>query len=171
MQESPYLDGREFLVEKFHKLPFLGAIHDNHIKKILKLSKIRKYENGEVITPEGAFDNWVYILLSGVVNVIKDEKIIATLDEIGETFGELAVIDGKSRSASVQACGETVCLAIDASFMEKTSEPLDQVLFVSILYRLFAEVIAHRLRTSNEELIRLRTEVERLTKENNRNHK
>ena len=164
MQESPYLAGREFLVEKLHKLPFLGSIKDNHIKKILELSKIRQYENNEVITPEGTFDKWVYILLSGEVNVVKDEKTIATLSEIGETFGEIAVIDGKARSASVQACGNTVCLAIDASFMDDTAEPIEQVLFVSILYRLFAEVIAQRLRKSNEEIIRLQSEVERLTK-------
>lgn len=164
MQESPYLEGREFLIEKLQKLPFLGTVDSKYIKRILSLSKIRQYEDGETITPEGAYDNWVYIILSGVVKIVKNNKEIARLDQVGDTFGELAVIDGKARSASVQSIGNTVCLAIDAAFMDETKEPLDQVLFVSILYRLFAEVIAHRLRSSNEELLRIRAEVDRLTK-------
>ncbi|MGV1099101.1 Crp/Fnr family transcriptional regulator [Thiovibrio sp. JS02] len=168
MQESPYLEGREFLVEKLQKLPFLGTISEKYIKQMLRLSKIRKFDDGETITPEGAYDSWVYIIFSGAVNIVKNGKMIATLDQVGDTFGELAVIDGKARSASVESLGPTVCLAIDASFMNETTEPLEQVLFVSILYRLFAEVIAQRLRMSNEELLRTRAELEKLKKEKKR---
>lgn len=162
MQESPYLDGRGFLVDKLHQLPFLGSLSDKYIKHILHLSKIRTFEAGEVITPEGAYDNWVYILFSGAVRIVKHGKEIARIEEIGGAFGELAAIDGKARSASVEAIGPTVCLAIDASFMNESAEPLDQALFVSVMYRLFTEVIAQRLRTTNEELVRVRSELDRL---------
>ncbi len=165
MQESPYLQGREFLVEKLQRLPFMESISEQYIKKMLSLSKIRKYGVDELITPEGAYDNWVYIILSGCVRVLKEGKEIAQLDQVGDTFGELAVIDGKARSASVESVGDTVCLAIDASFMSETTEPLEQVLFVSILYRLFAEVIAYRLRSSNEELIKVKSELDQLKRE------
>jgi CRP-like cAMP-binding protein len=104
----------------------------------------------------------VYILFSGEVKIEKNGKEIARLDETGSTFGELAAIDGKSRSASVEAVGPTVCLAIDTSFMNETAEPLEQALFVSILYKLFAEVIAQHLRSANEELVRVRSELEAL---------
>ncbi|PKN15992.1 MAG: cyclic nucleotide-binding domain-containing protein, partial [Deltaproteobacteria bacterium HGW-Deltaproteobacteria-3] len=107
-------------------------------------------------------DNWVYILFSGAVRVEKHGKEIARIEEIGGAFGELAAVDGKARSASVQAIGPTVCLAIDASFMNEAAEPLEQALFVSVMYRLFAEVIAQRLRASNEELVRVRSELDRL---------
>ena len=162
MQESPYLEGRGFLVNKLHQLPFLGSLSDKYLKHILRLSKIRTFEDGEVITPEGAFDSWVYILFSGAVRIVKHGKEIARIEETGSAFGELAAIDGKARSASVEAIGPTVCLAIDASFMSETSEPLDQALFVSVMYRLFTEVIAQRLRASNEELVRVRSELDRL---------
>lgn len=162
MQESPYLEDRGFLVDKLHQLPFLGSLSEKYIKHILRLSKIRTFEDGETITPEGVYDNWVYILFSGAVRIVKHGKEIARIEEIGGTFGELAVIDGKPRSASVEAIGATVCLAIDSSFMNETAEPLDQALFVSVLYRLFAEVIAQRLRASNEELVRVRSELDKL---------
>lgn len=99
---------------------------------------------------------------SGAVRIERNGKEIARFDEIGSTFGELAAIDGKARSASVEAIGPTVCLAIDTSFMNETAEPLEQVLFVSVLYKLFAEVIAQRLRYANDELARVRLELETL---------
>ncbi len=162
MQESPYLEGQSFLVDKLHQLPFLGSLSEKYIKHILRLSKIRTFEDGEIITPEGAYDSWVYILFSGAVRIVKNGKELTRIEEIGDTFGELAAIDGKARSASVEAIGATVCLAIDASFMSNAAEPLDQALFISALYRLFTEVIAQRLRASNEELLKVRSELEQL---------
>ena len=48
--------------------------------------------------------------------------------------------------------------------MSEAAEPLEQALFVSVMYRLFTEVIAQRLRASNEELVRVRSELDRLKK-------
>ena len=165
MQESPYLAGNGFLAEKLQRLPFLGSVSEKYIQDILRLSKIRKFDDGEVITEEKSYDNWVYILFSGAVKIEKDGKGIARLDEVGSTFGELSAIDGKARSASVEAIGPTVCLAIDTSFMNETAEPLEQALFVSVLYKLFAEVIAQHLRSTNEELVRVRSELEMLKRD------
>lgn len=162
MLESPYLENLEHLVEKFQKLPFLQPLGVTYLKKILSLSKIRKFEQNEIITPEGAYDSWVYILLSGAVKIIKHSKEIAILDQTGDTFGELAVIDGKARSASVVTVSDTVCLAIDASFMGETKDPKEQLIFISIFYRLFAEILATRLRNTNEELVEVKNELDRL---------
>ena len=166
MQESPYLEGNEFLLEKLQRLPFLGSVDGKYIKHILCLSKLRTFDDGEVVTKERAFDSWVYILFSGAVKIVKNGKEITRIDQVGSTFGEISAVDGKARSASVEAVGRTVCLAIDASFMNEMAEPLEQALFVSILYKLFAEVIAQRLRATNEELVMVRSELERLRKAN-----
>ncbi|MDD5298906.1 MAG: cyclic nucleotide-binding domain-containing protein [Gallionella sp.] len=164
MQESPYLEGNEFLLEKLQRLPFLGSVGEKYIKHILCLSKLRTFDDGEIVTRERSFDSWVYILFSGAVKIVKHGKEITRIDQVGSTFGEISAVDGKARSASVEAIGPTVCLAIDTSFMNETAEPLEQALFVSVLYKLFAEVIAQRLRTANEELVEVRSELERLKK-------
>lgn len=166
MQESPYLDGNGFLLEKLQRIPFLGSISEKHIKDILRLSKIRTFDDRETITKEKTYDNWIYILFSGAVRIIKNGKQIGLLNEVGDIFGELAVIDGKTRSASVEAIGSTVCMAIDASFMNEAAEPIEQARFVSILYKLFAEVIAQRMRAADDELTKLRAEIETLKKKN-----
>jgi len=165
MQESPYLEGNELLLDKLLQLPFLGSIGEKYIKNILRLSKIRTFDDGETITKEKSYDRWIYVLFSGAVRIVKNGKELARINEVGNTFGELTAIDGKARSASVEAIGPTVCLAIDASFMNETAGALEQALFVSVLYKLFAEVVAQRLRSTTEELIRVRSELETLQRE------
>jgi CRP-like cAMP-binding protein len=165
MQESPYLEGNEMLLDKLLQLPFLGSIGEKYIKNILRLSKIRTFDDGVSITKEKSYDRWIYVLFSGAVRIVKNGKELARINEVGNTFGELTAIDGKARSASVEAIGPTVCLAIDASFMNETAGALEQALFVSVLYKLFAEVVAQRLRSTNEELLKVRSELETLQRE------
>ncbi len=145
MQESPYLEGREDLIDKFQRLPFLENLDPKYVEKVLKLSKLRKYTPGEVITAEGTYDSWVYILLGGAVRVVKHGQEIARLNQLGESFGELAVIDGQRRSASVEATEETLCLAIDAVFFDRSQDSHERTVFFSVFYRIVAEILAQRL--------------------------
>jgi len=163
MQESSYLESTDALVEKFRHLPFLASLDKRYIKEILKLSKLRKYKKGEAITCEGVYDCWIYMLISGGARVLKHGKEIATIDRIGDTFGEMAAIDGSSRSATIEVTCDTVCLATDASFIDRLQPP-DRNAFSAVFYRLFAEIIAQRLRDTNEELARAKEELDRLTK-------
>jgi CRP/FNR family cyclic AMP-dependent transcriptional regulator len=73
-------------------------------------------------------------------------------------------VDDQSRSASVHAVGETVCLAVDTSAGNRltTSEEKDERLdFLLLLYRIFAEYMTARLRLTNEELVRAKRDVKR----------
>ncbi len=99
MEESTYLGQREQLIERLRKIPFLKSFDERCLKEILSSSKIRKYEPGERIIAEGACDSWIYVIISGQVKVVKKEEEIGQLGHIGDIFGELAVIDGKARSA------------------------------------------------------------------------
>ncbi len=164
MQESPYLKGRDDLIETLKKIPFLHSYADKFLKKILELSKLRRYQAGEVITRQGEYDAWLYVIISGEVRVVKDEEEIAKLDARGGTFGELAVIDGEARSASVYATKDnTNCIAIDSSFKDRLT-PEDRVEFEAVYYRLLAEILAHRLRNTSGELSRMKQTMEFLTK-------
>jgi hypothetical protein len=79
----------------------------------------------------------------------------------------MRIIDSLSRSASVYAVGQTVCLAVDTSAKERLAgegtrdEKLD---FLLLLYRIFAEYMSIRLRLTNDELIKAKKKVEQLQK-------
>jgi CRP/FNR family transcriptional regulator, cyclic AMP receptor protein len=159
MQETPYLTGRDDLIDTLKKIPFLESHEDKFLKQILQLSKIRRYNPDEVITRQGDYDCWLYVILKGEVKIVRNEVEMGRLNAQNGIFGELAVIDGKARSASVYAVTDTTCLAIDGSFLDRL-EQHDKVEFEAIYYRLLSVILAHRLRITSEELSHLKQEPE-----------
>jgi len=167
MLESKYLKDNIQNIQRLLAIPALKNFETSNLGKLLRLSKIREYEDGEQIIEEGDLDPWLYFLLSGKIRVKKEGKEIAFLDKKGEIFGEMRIVDSLSRSASVYAEGKTICLAVDTSAKNRLSaddgrdEKLD---FLLLLYRIFAEYMSIRLRLTNEELVKSIKETERLKK-------
>ena len=115
MIESRYLKDNIENIQKLMTIPALQKFETRSLSNLLKLSKIRQYEKGEVIIHEGDSDPWLYFLLNGKVLVEKNGLEIGTIDKIGEIFGEMRIVDNLSRSATVKATGKTVCLAVDTT--------------------------------------------------------
>ena len=157
--ESEYLKDNLAILEKIRRIPTLSSFSKKDLKGVLELSKIRKYEQSEIIIEEGVFDSWIYFLVSGEVKVVKHDNELSVLKRTGDVFGEMGIIDGSPRSATIYALKETVCLAADASYIDRLSGN-DKIIFSYILYRLFAEILAKRLRLTSEELIKLKEEKE-----------
>jgi CRP-like cAMP-binding protein len=157
MIESKYLKENIENIQRLMTIQALKHFETRNLGKLLRLSKIRQYEDGEQIIQEGDMDPWLYFLLSGSIKITKEGQEIGTIKRKGEIFGEMRIIDDQSRSASVYAEGKTVCLAVDTSAKKRlsTSEEKDERLdFLLLLYRIFAEYITARLRLTNEELVK-----------------
>jgi CRP-like cAMP-binding protein len=157
MIESDYLKDNMDFVQKLGKMPTLDLFSEEELKGVLQLSKIRKYDPGELILKEGYVDCWIYFLVSGKVKVVKHGEDLTILERTGDVFGEMGIINGSPRSASVYAVDETVCLATDASYIDRLSGN-ERTAFCYILYRIFAEVLANRLRLTSDELIKVKEE-------------
>ena len=82
------------LTETFHQIPLLQAFNDGHLNDILRTNCILIYESDELIIPEGAFGDRLYVLISGKVQLVKNHCPIVVLDQVGErlrkTTDELA---------------------------------------------------------------------------------
>ncbi|MBN2060458.1 MAG: TIGR02266 family protein [Deltaproteobacteria bacterium] len=80
------------------------------------------YTDGQVIFNEQSPGDWVYIVLSGSVEISKsigDQKfVIDTLKE-GEVFGELSFLGGIKRTATVTAVGDTTVGIIDRNILDE----------------------------------------------------
>lgn len=163
MHETNYLEGREDVLKKLGKLPFLESIDNKHLMDMLTLSKLRTYKTGETIISEGVYDSYLYIIVYGEVKIIKDGNEITRLNNPGDTFGELAIIDGDVRSASVIASITTLCLASDVSFLDRMQADERDKCY-SVFYRLIAEILAQRLRETNAEVSYLKEEIFQLKK-------
>ncbi|WP_102349511.1 peptidase domain-containing ABC transporter [Bacillus sp. Marseille-P3661] len=83
----------------------LAPINANELRSLLDKIQIIHFSKGENIVTEGEVGDAFYIISSGTVDVIKDSenyKVLNTL-EAGAFFGELALLTGDTRKATVQA--------------------------------------------------------------------
>jgi CRP-like cAMP-binding protein len=74
------------------------------------------YRSGEVIVREGEPGNCMYVVQAGQVEVVRDEGgRERRLGVIGEAsfFGEMAIFETETRSATVRALGDVRVLTID----------------------------------------------------------
>lgn len=168
--------------EKAHKLEIqsiqrlmaflaLSGEETTNLEKLLKLSKIRRFNPETVIIREGDEDPWIYFLLNGSVKISRKGVVFNTMDRRGEIFGEMQMVDGENRSATVTAVTTTTCLAVDTTqsrqfpVKDEKDERINLLLF---LYRIIAEYMSGRLRIRTEELAEARLEADRLKEENRR---
>ncbi len=155
MRESRFLTVNTDLLEKVKQIPSLIVFSDDELGSLLAYSKLRTYEPGEVIFKENSFDAWIYFLISGRVRLLRDGRELRILRRRGDIFGEMSVIDGMPRSATVVAETETTCLSVDASLLDNVKDAAHTA-FHYVLYRFFAEILAERLRDTNAELVQLK---------------
>jgi CRP-like cAMP-binding protein len=164
MIESKYLKENIENIQRLMSIEALRHFETRNLGKLLRLSKIRQYEDGEQVIQEGDMDPWLYFLLSGKIRITKEGEEISTISKKGEIFGEMRIIDDQTRSATVLSVGNTICLAVDTSAGNRfsTSEQKDERLdFLLLLYRIFAEYMTARLRLTNEELVRAKRDAKR----------
>ena len=94
----------EISVRNFLKLcTILSPLSPQEIRDLLSSLEIRDYAAGEAIIREGEAGDAFYILRNGSAEVIKESDSGKVLNQLksGDSFGELALLTGQTRAASV----------------------------------------------------------------------
>lgn len=149
-------------IERLKKISPLDRFSDEELQSIVDMSRIIQYDAGDTIIRQDEFDNRVYFLIAGEVKVEKDDQTVKILWETGSVFGEMGVIEGVGRSATITAQKKSVCLSIDAVFFERIKSQGGS----AVLERIFTEVLADRLRSTTEELTRSHRELAAVLSDN-----
>jgi len=99
---------------------FFGGLPDTALTALIRSGHTRKYEKGAVIFRRGDRADRLMVLISGrikISNFSADAKeVVLNFLEVGDINGEIAVLDGKLRSANATAlegCEVFVILARD----------------------------------------------------------
>lgn len=93
------------------------------------------YSPGEIIIREGEPSNSIYLIVSGRVKVTKhsgNKEVLLTTQGKNTIFGEMALIDGKRRSATVTAMEDTYCHKCNSVALVKEIEKLPVDLKVAL---------------------------------------
>ena len=140
--------------EKFdtlRRLEFFRQFTDVELWEVLRLSTWHKHPRGTVLILESDIGSSFFILVSGEVKVVKQERILTTLNA-GECFGEMAYLGKQKfqRTASVVALSDVAVIEIRAETLSRASE-----LCRHHFNGAFLELLVERLTLANQRLSRL----------------
>ncbi len=110
---------------------------------------VERYEDKDVIIREGNNDIDFFRLVQGALVVIKEGKKIAEITEPGDYFGEMSVITGEPRSATILSKGRSVIKRFPG---DKLPELMEK--YPDVARHLFG-VLATRLHRANEITVNL----------------
>jgi CRP/FNR family cyclic AMP-dependent transcriptional regulator len=83
-------------------VPLFAGLSRRHLRKLAERADEVEYRAGETIVDAGALGGAFYVILEGEGKVAKGGRTLARLGP-GDFFGELALLDGGPRLASVTA--------------------------------------------------------------------
>jgi CRP-like cAMP-binding protein len=98
--------------EALKQVPLFSDLSDRQVKKLAGRFRERTLKPGTSIVQEGTMSGvGFFVVAEGTAEVTIDGKHVATVGP-GEHFGELAMIAGKERGATVTASTELNCFEI-----------------------------------------------------------
>lgn len=138
-------------------MPLFAHCNERELRAVAQATRPRRFADGTIIFEQGHPGTELFLLISGAVDIVKDGQKLVTLGP-GSNFGEMAMLDEPSRSASAVASDESELLVIprDAFFAMLKGNPM---LAVKILWNMLLR-LSMSLRTTSARV----AELERMLK-------
>ena len=150
------MKSHEDMIRDLKTFPLLSSLSDEDLALLAGVMREQSFPAGTEILREGETGEEMYLLLEGNVDVLKttpfgEPYVTASLqDSYHCSFGEMALIDRGTRSATVRAKTDCVALSLDYEDFrrfcrEYPSIALELLMSVSL-------TLVHNLRAENENL-------------------
>jgi CRP-like cAMP-binding protein len=143
------------MLDQIKKFDVFSNCNENLLKEVVKNLRIRDEKAGITILNQGDDTKSLYLILDGTLLVTQlaiDGKIVSLeLSKKGQCFGEIAIIDGAPRSASVISLTDVKLGILSEKFVNETLMS-DKVFLKSLLLR-FAGIV----RSANTQIFSLIT--------------
>ena len=167
----------EQFIEAVGKIPLFSGLSHELCHQIFQYSKFVKLKPREHVIEQGMFDQEIFILFEGKLNVfIQDslgkETVIDVMEQPFTLFGERSLL-GDPRGASIQADNHTLLLGIDLSslpdILESFASPEkrenDEVYEQNVaMYTVFATVLTQRLERLVRDQFKLKQKIREFQK-------
>ncbi len=146
-------------IELLSKFEILRNLSKNELKSLLlgnqtdfepKIAKLIRYAPNETVIKRGDFDSWAFWIVTGTYNIVMSDTIIAKITSPGDIFGEMSVLDGIPRSASVVSVDEGICLGIDMSILGN----LDDEYVIHVIKSGFKQKKMERINMTHSQMLK-----------------
>jgi CRP/FNR family cyclic AMP-dependent transcriptional regulator len=145
-------EDRESNVALLQRVPLFNELSREDLEEISRVAVPRSYPKGVRVFHEGDRSDACYIVRNGDLRVTREHPdgraiALATLGP-GDIFGELAMLDGEARSASVEALTECQLLALPAGDVRRLLQGSSEITVKLVV------ALTRRLREANERIAR-----------------
>ncbi|MBU2548949.1 MAG: cyclic nucleotide-binding domain-containing protein [Proteobacteria bacterium] len=123
------------------QIEFFRDFSDDEAERLLNCSQWVKFGLGQTIISEGGDDQYLYILVRGQVNVVKNRKVLAQINA-GDSFGEISSLARSPRTAHVIARKECFCLRLEPFRIDSLPVEIQLKLVKKLLYTLADRLIS-----------------------------
>ena len=115
--------GEQFDIQTLRALPLFSPLSNEELELLRPVLSVETRNVGDVLIQEGDVGETMYVLLVGEVKVVshhrqEDESVIATLTPV-ESFGDMSLISGETRSATVICTSSCRLLSLDRDGLER----------------------------------------------------
>jgi CRP-like cAMP-binding protein len=122
---------RDEKLDLLHRIPLFSGFDNRRLERLGMLADEVEIPAGKVLMRQGDTGTDMMVIVSGSVSVERDGNRLNTLGS-GDFFGEIALVDGGARTATVTAEEPTRLLVITHrdfhSMMDEFPEVADQVM-------------------------------------------
>jgi len=147
---------RERLITFLLETPMFEKLEPSEIMEIIHIVEVEMYKAGDIIFKEGDTGNAWYVLYHGAVDVLKHgdsgEKKITSLGPQA-CFGEISILDGSPRSATIRAAEDSVVFRVSRDAFAELIDS-DHLVAYKLLHHM-AILLAERQRTTTLRLSEL----------------
>ena len=106
------------VIDHMRKVPLFRGMHTSALETVADRASETSFEDGETVTREGEPGETFYIVIEGRLRVSKHGTLVRELGP-GDFLGEISLVDGRPRTATVTAVGPVQALVIRrADFLE-----------------------------------------------------
>ena len=149
-------------VELLADIEFFAFLREDDRQALANVVDSLKLNAGEILFQAGEPGESLFIVRSGSIEIfIKDtagQKIVLTISEPGDLFGELSLLDSGPRTATAVALSDTELLVLDRDdllllFQKRPDAALNMLAAMSAMMRKADELLRTRVsRNVNEEM-------------------
>lgn len=141
------------------RIPFFTDLPEEELDRILAQLEVVNLKSGEILFREGDPGEHMYIVMNGDLEILMapntDNELILNRVPEGEYIGEMSLVTGAPRTASVRAHGDVVLLSMSRAQL------LDLMHQHPHLASTMVNVLSHRLDNTNVSTFRDLTEKNR----------
>lgn len=139
--EDPHENAKDNIAKLLSTFSFFKTLKKNEVRYLVPFIRHRQFNKGEVIIQKGQPGKNLYVILSGMVEVLGNNDVNIAFLGKGEIMGEMSLISGEAAGATIKAVEPTKVIFLNSRNFRRLIRrfPSLQMYFATLLSKRLAK--------------------------------